>query len=140
MKNNIEIVLIKKIDYRFLYDLLKNREPIENISHKKMPTYKQHTLFINSKPYSRWYIILYQKEKIGTIYLSKLDEIGVHLVEQFMGKKLYKEIVSKLMEKNPRKRYLVNVGIKNKKLSKLIESYGFNKIQTTFEINSNRLK
>ena len=140
MKNNIEIVLIKKIDYRFLYDLLKNREPIENISHKKMPTYKQHIQFIKSKPYSRWYIILYQKEKIGTIYLSKLDEIGVHLVEQFTGEKLYKEIISELMKKNHRRRYLMNVGIKNKKLSKLIESYGFNKIQTTFEINSNRLK
>jgi hypothetical protein len=140
LKNNIELILIKKSDHLFLYDLLKNRKVIENISHKKMPTYKQHVQFINTKPYSKWYIIFCQKEKIGTAYLSRLNEIGIHLINSVIEKKLNKEIISKMMEKNDKDRYLINVGIKNKKLSKLVEFYGFSKIQTTFEINSKRLK
>ena len=44
------------------------------------------------------------------------------------------------MEKNPKEKYLVNVAIKNKKFNKLIESYGFKKIQTTFELNSKKLR
>jgi len=140
LKNNIELIPIKKQDHKFLYDILKNRKKIEDISHKEIPTYGQHTLFVNSKPYSKWYIVIYQNQKVGTVYLSKINEIGIHLVEHDIDKKLYKKIIIKLMEKNPKKRYLMNVGIKNEKLSKLIESYGFHKIQITFEINSKKLK
>ncbi|RZD38760.1 MAG: hypothetical protein CXT78_14655, partial [Thaumarchaeota archaeon] len=71
---------------------------------------------------------------------SRLNEIGIHLINSVIEKKLNKEIISKMMEKNDKDRYLINVGIKNKKLSKLVEFYGFSKIQTTFEINSKRLK
>ena len=44
------------------------------------------------------------------------------------------------MKNNPKERYLINVAIKNKKFNKLIESYGFEKIQTTFELNSKKLR
>jgi len=140
LENKIELISIKKQDYKLLFDILKNRENIENISHKKMPTYHQHVLFVNSKPYAKWYKILNKKDTIGTVYLSKINEIGIHLINNKVDYKLYKKIIKEVMEKNPKKRYLVNVGIKNKKLSKLIESYGFEKIQTTFELNSKKLK
>ena len=66
--------LVKKEDYRFLYTLLSQRRSSVNISHKKMPTYAEHIRFVKSKPYSKWYILSYQRKKIGAIYLSKQNE------------------------------------------------------------------
>ena len=68
---------------KFLYEFLSERQPIENISHKQMPTFREHVKFINSTPYSKWYIINYDDQKIGTIYLSKQNEIGIHLKKDF---------------------------------------------------------
>ena len=46
-----EIILkpIKKGDYKFLFELLKERKKNENISHKIMPTFSQHKKFVSSK-------------------------------------------------------------------------------------------
>ena len=45
-----KLIPVSKSDIRFLYDLLKERNSSINISHRKMPTYKQHVKFVNSKP------------------------------------------------------------------------------------------
>ena len=69
------MALVRKSDATFLYDLLKERESNVNISHKKMPTYAQHIKFIESRPYSKWYVIILNNQKIGSAYLSKQNEI-----------------------------------------------------------------
>ena len=71
-------------DLDFLYDLLKYRDENSNISHKKMPSYNEHLKFVKSKPYTKWYIILKSKDRIGSIYLSKNDEIGIFLSKKFI--------------------------------------------------------
>ena len=58
-ESSIELRAVSKSDYRFLYNLLKERDPRANISHKKMPTYNEHVMFVSSRPYSKWYVILY---------------------------------------------------------------------------------
>ena len=68
----LSLKLVTNSDGKFLFDLLKERDSRANISHKKMPTYVEHTKFIKSKPYSKWYIIFKSKQKIGSIYLSKM--------------------------------------------------------------------
>ena len=120
-------------DVKFLFDLLKERDPRVNISHRKMPTYSQHTKFIKSKPYSKWYIILKSKQKIGSIYLSKNDEIGIFLSKKFQGKNVGNFALNELMEKNPRKRFLANVNPKNKKSISFFKNNNFKLIQYTFE-------
>ena len=35
-------------DFHFLLNLLKERDPKANISHKKMPTYSEHVKFVKS--------------------------------------------------------------------------------------------
>ena len=38
-------IILKSVtgnDFNFLYELLSDRKPNENISHKKMPTFPQH--------------------------------------------------------------------------------------------------
>ena len=100
-----------------------------------MPTYSQHTKFIKSKPYSKWYIILKSKQKIGSIYLSKNDEIGIFLSKKFQGKNVGNFALNELMKKNPRKRFLANVNPKNKKSIQFFKNNKFKLIQHTFELN-----
>ena len=136
MKKTQSAISLKSVtnsDVKFLFDLLKERDPRVNISHRKMPTYSQHTKFINSKPYSKWYIILKSKQKIGSIYLSKNDEIGIFLSKKFQGKNVGNFALNELMKKNPRKRFLANVNPKNKKSISFFKNNNFKLIQYTFE-------
>ena len=136
MKKTQSLIGLKSVtnsDVKFLFDLLKERDPRVNISHRKMPTYSQHTKFINSKPYSKWYIILKSKQKIGSIYLSKNDEIGIFLSKKFQGKNVGNFALNELMKKNPRKRFLANVNPKNKKSISFFKNNNFKLIQYTFE-------
>ena len=130
---SISLKSVTNSDAKFLFDLLKERNLRVNISHKKMPTYSQHTKFIKSKPYSKWYIILKSKQKIGSIYLSKNDEIGIFLSKKFQGKNVGNFTLNELMKKNPRKRFLANVSPKNKKSMEFFKKNGFKLIQYTFE-------
>ena len=129
----ITLKIATNSDIRFLFDLLKNRDPIANISHKKMPSYNQHTQFVKSKPYSKWYIILKEKEKVGSIYLSKNNEIGLSILKSEKTKTIQKLALNELIKKNPRKRFLVNINPKNKNLISFFKKNDFKLIQYTFE-------
>ena len=129
----LSLKLVTNSDSKFLFDLLKERDSRANISHKKMPTYTEHIKFIKSKPYSKWYIIFKSKQKIGSIYLSKNDEIGIFVSKKFQGKNIGNYVLSELIKKNPRKRFLANVNPKNKKSISFFKKNGFKLIQYTFE-------
>ena len=43
---------------RVLYELLAERNPEQNISHKAMPSFDEHCAFVASKPYQAWYLIV----------------------------------------------------------------------------------
>tara|TARA_B110000467_G_C18268695_1_gene450974 strand:+ start:294 stop:719 length:426 start_codon:yes stop_codon:yes gene_type:complete len=134
IKNSIEFKVVKALDNKFLYKLLKERELINNISHKKMPTFSQHVKFVKSKPYAKWYIIYKNKKKCGTIYLSKLNEIGLQLKKEEFNQKIEADILKIIIKKNPRARYLVNVNPKNKRKIDFFKKNGFKLIQFTYEM------
>ena len=131
---DIKLKSIAKSDHRFLYQHLKERNPSANISHKKMPTYAEHVRFVMSHPYSKWYIIIHKNKKIGTIYLTKQNEIGIFIKNKVQGKLIGQRVLKLLMEKNPRKRYLANISPKNKKSIAFFKKNGFKLIQYTFEL------
>ena len=133
-KPQTKLTAVTKNDALFLYDLLKERESNVNISHEKMPTYAQHIKFIESKPYSKWYIIKFNNKKIGSVYLSKQNEIGIFIIKDMHSKKLGTSILKALIEKNHRKRYLANINPKNKKLIGFFKKNGFKLLQYTFEL------
>ncbi len=128
------MALVRKSDATFLYDLLKERESNVNISHKKMPTYAQHIKFIESRPYSKWYVIILNNQKIGSAYLSKQNEIGIFITKNKQRKKLGTSVLDMIIKKNHRKRYLANVNPKNKKSISFFKKNGFELIQHTFEL------
>lgn len=132
--SSVDLRPVNSSDFRFLFNLLKERDPKANISHKKMPTYLEHVKFVKSKPYSRWYIIVKSKTKVGSIYLSNGNEIGIFLKKIHSGKGYGSEALKMLIEKNPRSRYLANVSPKNSNSINFFKNNGFKLIQYTFEL------
>ena len=131
----IKLKTVSKSDYRFLYSLLIERDTRVNISHKKMPTYNQHVSFVSAKPYSKWYVILYGASKAGSIYLTSQNEIGIFIKKSFQSKQIGNIVLHKLIQKNPKKRYLANVSPQNKKSMRFFKNNGFKLIQYTFELS-----
>ena len=137
MNSNVKLKQVTKNDALFLYELLKNKDPNANISHKKMPSYDEHVKFVMSKPYTNWYIIEYDKKNVGSIYLSKQDEIGISLVDNSLYNKIGKSIIKLLIKNNPRKRYLAKISPQNKKLQNFFVNNGFIGLEYTYEMKSN---
>lgn len=134
MTNIIQLTSIKKSDHKFLYELLSERKQITNIEHKKMPTYDKHIEFVNSKPYSKWYIITSDNDtKIGTIYLTKKNEVGIFLKKQFNKKGLGTMALKLLLEKHPKSYFLANINPKNKKSIDFFKKNGFTPYQITLK-------
>ena len=131
----VKLKAVSKSDYRFLYNLLMERDARANISHKKMPTYNQHVAFVSAKPYSKWYVILSDTNKAGSIYLTSQNEIGIFIKKSFQGKQLGNIALRKMIQKNPRKRYLANATPKNRKSLRFFKSNEFKLIQYTFELS-----
>tara|TARA_Y100000590_G_scaffold251859_1_gene282817 strand:- start:10032 stop:10445 length:414 start_codon:yes stop_codon:yes gene_type:complete len=132
--NEIKFKEVEKSDIKFLYKHLKERDPITKISHKKMPTYLQHEKFVLSHPYTKWYIILQKNKKIGSIYLTEMNEIGLFLKKNVQGKGLGQKSLELLMKLNPRDRFLANVSPKNKKSIQFFKKNKFKLIQHTYEL------
>ena len=135
MKTTIILKEVRKSDCLFLYELLTARKPNVNISHKKNPTYAKHVNFVMSKPYSKWYIIYCATEKIGSVYITKQDEIGIHFKEKNITNKICSKVLKMIIKKNPRDRYLININPSNTMMKKFLKNEGFELIQHTYEIS-----
>jgi hypothetical protein len=62
-----------------LYSLLKKRRL--NISHYKLPLYKEHVAFVENHPYRLWYLIKKSNDYVGSVYISHENTIGLALTE-----------------------------------------------------------
>lgn len=117
-----------------LYRLLQERSPLVNISHKKLPTWKQHMKFITSHPYKAWYLVCTGHEVLGAIYLSHNNEIGLFILKKYQQKSYGKKALSLLMRKHHAAgRFLANINPKNKPSIRFFEQNGFYHIQNTYE-------
>ncbi len=132
-KTNLKIRKVKNADASFLYKLLLKRSPRVSISHKTMPSYKKHVNFVKSKPYSKWYIVLSNNKKIGSVYLTNINEIGISLEKEFDKNQIKGIVLKLLMTENPRKIYLANISPKNTKSINFFKKNGFNLVQNTYE-------
>lgn len=117
-----------------LWELLNNRDPIANISHKRMPTWEEHGAFVASRPYKAWYIIKHEGKWSGAVYLTQNSEIGISLFKDKRGKGIGEEAISELMRLHPEKRYLANIAPHNINSINFFEQQGFKLIQRTYEL------
>ena len=134
MNLSIKLNQVTKNDTLFLYDLLKNKDPNANISHKKMPSYDEHVKFVMSKPYTNWYIIEYEKKNVGAIYLSKQDEIGISINNDYEYDQIVKPALKLLMKLNQRKRYLANTSPKDVRSQEFLLKNGFTGLEYVYEM------
>lgn len=117
-----------------LYELLAERPPEAAISHKAMPSWDEHVAFVWSEPYCRWYLIEVGDAIVGTIYLTRSDEIGVAIFAAHRGKGYAEAAVKALMAAEPRARYLANVAPGNDVSHRLWAKLGGRVIQHTYEV------
>ena len=119
-------------DAEFLYELLKQREGRVNISYRSIPTLTEHRDYIENHSYQSWDIILVDNNKVGNIYLTQRDEIGIFLDKKSQSKGYGSIPITEFMKKNGKKRYLANINPTNYKSIQFFGKHGFVHIQNTY--------
>lgn len=119
-----------------LYDLLQERGPQVNISHRRLPTFAEHQAFVRSHPYVAWYLIVAGDGYAGATYLSKGDEVGVFIFASHRNCGYAEQGVRLLMEAHPRPRFLANINPANDNSIRLFARLGFTHIQNTYELRA----
>jgi RimJ/RimL family protein N-acetyltransferase len=128
----IELKAVTNEDIDFLYELLKEREGIINISHKKLPSFSEHEAFVKSSPYQFWEIIWNDNERIGNIYLTNRDELGIFIKKKSQSMGSGSIALQKFLKKTGKKRFLANVNPTNYKSIQFFGKNGFSHIQNTY--------
>lgn len=133
----INVYRSQKLAMPFLYRLLKEREQRVNISHRRMPSMKEHIRFVRSKPYKSWHLICDGIQAVGAVYLSRNDEIGLFILKEFQKKGYGAWALKSLMKKHRNvRRFFANVNPHNKRSIQFFCNNGFRHIQNTYEFNA----
>ena len=119
-------------DAEFLFDLLKQREGTVNISHKSLPDWEEHLQYVKKHDYQSWDIIWVENTRIGNIYLTKNDEIGIFIEKKLQFHGYGSKALEEFMKKNGKKRYLANINPTNYKSIQFFGKNGFTHIQNTY--------
>ncbi len=141
-KDPLQLLPIERVKEAppILYRLLGTRPKRANISHQKMPSFAQHLAFLKRKPYKAWYLLRASSLGfVGSVYLSKSDEIGIFLFKEYQGKGFGREAAGLLMAKHRNiKRFIANINPKNKRSILFFKEMGFVHIQNTYELVKGR--
>jgi len=119
-------------DAEFLFDLLKQREGTVNISHKSLPDWEEHIQYVKKHDYQSWDIIWVENTRIGNIYLTKNNEIGIFIDKKLQFHGYGSKALEEFMKKNGKKRYLANINPTNYKSIQFFGKHGFIHIQNTY--------
>ena len=121
-----------------MYELLLERTPEMNISHKIIPSLEEHCRFVRSLPYSYWYLIQMKEEgrpivNVGTIYLTDRREVGLFIFKKHKRKGYGTRAMLMLKEMHPGDFYF-NINPSNHKSIKFFEEMGAKHIQNTYAL------
>jgi len=117
-----------------LYELLAERTPEQNISHKRMPSFKEHLDFLARRPYQNWYLIDdADGVTVGSIYLTFEREIGLFLFQSAQRKGYGSIALAKMKELHPGPLF-ANISPRNKVSQLFFLNHGFELIQHTFRL------
>jgi RimJ/RimL family protein N-acetyltransferase len=122
--------------YQALWELLKERPPEANISHKEMPTFEEHIKFVDRMPYAVWYFINPDEDTnqiLGSLYLTVDREIGIAVKRGFQGKGIGKGALKELFRIH-RGPFYANVAPTNDASAAFFLANGFEHIQNTYKI------
>lgn len=142
---------------KVLYELLLERDPATNISHKRMPSWREHQKFVESKPYRYWYLIsaiwtvpmtympltTLNHARVGACYLTRRNEIGIQIFRQYQGQGYGLEAVNQLIQKHkPLKeipgvrsgRFIANINPANERSIRMFGRLGFTHLSNTYQL------
>jgi RimJ/RimL family protein N-acetyltransferase len=132
---------------QFLYQLLGERRPEVNISHKAMPTFAEHEAFVQSSPYAGWWLIAAKESgqvppaadchwgrRVGACYLTKQNEIGIQVAFAHQSQGYARTALNTLIEMHRGRRLLANIAPGNEASQRLFAGFGFKHIQNTFSL------
>ena len=76
----ISLVKVRRNDEHaaVLYELLQRR--VHPISHRSLPTWREHRDFVLKHPYRAWYLIKADEAYVGNIYVLRNNCIGVSAI------------------------------------------------------------
>jgi RimJ/RimL family protein N-acetyltransferase len=146
-----EVILIPVEEWggdavHFLYQLLSERRPEVNISHKAMPSFTQHEAFCASKPYAGWWLVVLRcaqeggekrvffTHAVGACYITHMGEIGIQISCGHQRKGYARTALNTLIEMHKGQRLLANIAPGNEASRKLFEGFGFRHVQDTLEL------
>lgn len=127
----------------FLWNLLMERSPEVNISHRQMPTMKAHMDFVANPPYVAWYIIAKGELWLGAVSLTRRNEIGIQIMKQFQNRGYGAWAVKRLLAiTTPRPAepsevlpaFVANINPANEASQALFRKLGGTLIQLTFQL------
>ncbi|CAN1499359.1 hypothetical protein MCEZE4_00450 [Burkholderiaceae bacterium] len=128
-----------------LYELLRKKK--YPISHKVLPTFREHSQFVANNPYRAWYLIGLNKTYIGAVYILKNNCIGLSLTLQTQA--ILAECLSFILKKyKPLKEiksfraphFHINISANDKKFASQLKKLGAIEMQTTYNIEPIFLK
>lgn len=99
-----------------------------------MPTRKESDRFNSSNPYKYDFVVLLG-ERIGRVYVSKNNEIGIAIKKEYQY--LREKIIELLFEKVKLKKYYANIAPQNKRSQKFFKKIGFRLIQYVYAKEKN---
>ena len=118
-------------DLRVLYALLTERKPWQSISHKRMPTFKQHRDFVKSKPYAAWYLIYDGEQAVGSAYITRENELGIFIFDKYKGRGYGKKAIELVMALHEGPFY-ANINPINDASREFFTKLGFTPLQVTY--------
>lgn len=143
-----EVILIPVEEWggdavHFLYQLLAERRPEVNISHKEMPSLTQHEAFCASKPYAGWWLVVPRllfddagravfQVPVGACYITHMGEIGIQISCEHQRKGYARTALNTLIEMHKGRRLLANIAPGNAASQRLFAGFGFTHIQNTY--------
>jgi RimJ/RimL family protein N-acetyltransferase len=116
---------------KFLYKLLGQRQSYQNISHSNMPLYNTHKLFVQSRPYLKWWVIVVDDLLVGAMYLTREYEIGIFLDNKQTGKGFGGEALEQMLGGLRGRPVLANINPNNTRSIEFFKRHGFERLSTT---------
>ena len=130
-----------------LYEMLRERsqeeDPYVNISHRALPSFKDHVHFVRKHPYQLWFLLHDGNGYVGQVLATRRNEIGVIILRAHRGKGHGTEAVRAIMTRYkplpavPSERvcsWLANINPLNGPSIRMFSKLGFTLKQQTYEL------
>ena len=138
---NFELVIPTSAQIETLYAQLKNRS--HNISHKSVPSFDEHTEFVQNHPYRKWIIVKDTEIAIANVYIQYNNSIGLNVDSLVTCEQINKILKGIYASHSPLpavpsvrfEEFFLNVATDNKMLQNMLSSLGYSEVERTFVLS-----